>query len=186
MGDSKPDDELVTKLQADYSSQVLERLPALWWQKFTVVGATVAFILGKDLWLSNQNLILLAAVSLPLIACLIDLKSAEYAVNSRMIADHVAENDALWPNHAAWYRRAWDGNEAKARTAITVTGTVAPTMGVAVACAVICSQATSTTGWEQVLCGVNVMIAVTTLVIGAVATWRLWEPLPRVHHRPGR
>jgi hypothetical protein len=101
--------ELYKNLRAEAASYV-EKVPALWLQKFVLVGSVIAFILVHDGQLTGSGGLLVAAISaIPILAILLDAKIAEYGLHARVVSkflgarfgDSVAKEweSTLWGDH---------------------------------------------------------------------------------------
>lgn len=176
--DEHPDEQILTGLRHDHSSTELERIPALWWQKFVVVGATGATVVSRDVLVPSDAMALSAAVCLPLIAALIDVKAAEYAINMRAIAEHITANGDRWPLHAAWYRRHWNGPEANLRSLLSLASAAGPTVAIAGAAGWLCWVAAAPSPARTAVLAFDATLAGATLLGGFIAALRFFRRLP--------
>lgn len=126
--------ELYKSLRAELVSYV-EKVPALWLQKFILVGGVIAFIVTNRGPLRGSNELLIAAiVTIPILSVLLDAKIGEYGLHARAISAFIRTHFADSPGVAKWESTLWgDGGDAdvlslvKLRSLITVVVTVVPT-----------------------------------------------------------
>jgi hypothetical protein len=85
-------DDLYKSL-VDESKTYREKVSTIWLQKFTMLGAIIAFAATRTETTSkNPDLIAAAILSLPLIAVLLDVKLAEFGIHARVIDDFIIRN----------------------------------------------------------------------------------------------
>lgn len=78
--------ELYKSLRAEVVGYV-EKVPALWLQKFALVGAVIAFILANRGELVGSGRLLIAAIlAIPVLAVLLDAKIGEYGLHARSVS----------------------------------------------------------------------------------------------------
>lgn len=143
--------ELYKSLRSEAASYV-EKVPGLWLQKFSLVGAMIAFLLAKDQDLTERipkgGILLVAAVmAIPLISVLIDAKILEYALHARTISRFLRRHTIPNSIEARWEVVLWgdegDGGDrrdiqlASLRTVITVVVTAVPSALLIVLAAVL-------------------------------------------------
>lgn len=131
------EDDLYKSL-VDESKLYREKVSTIWLQKFTMLGAIIAFAATRtEASTKNPDLIAAAILSLPLIAILLDVKLAEFGIHARVIDDFIIRNYPEPPVLAAWERAKWgdtyaaDRTLARYRSIATVTVTVVPTCTIA-------------------------------------------------------
>lgn len=171
---------LYRNLQAEVSSD-LARIQSLWWQKFILVGGTIAFVLtnGNSFELakneSSKWLILVAVCIIPVLAALIDGRILEYALHARLISSFVTKSFRSPPVLAEWERTLWSSDEQLAgslRSVVSVLITVGPTVGLTVLSCVAVSSIIGSSGWPIVI-GVGLGLS---YLVGAVAVCAvLWR-----------
>ena len=124
--------ELYKSLRGEVAGYI-EKVPAIWLQKLTLVGALAGFLVvnieklgdaSKDGLLSPLGA---AIMAIPVLAVLLDVKVAEYALHSRIISRFIKasfENPTL----AAWESTLWgDRGEKDVRLRSCMTGFVTTT-----------------------------------------------------------
>src|SRR5262249_8762333 len=103
--------ELYKSLRTEEASY-LERVPALWLQKFTLLGAMIAFILVQHQELSfeaaaGSTLLIAAVLAIPLLAMLIDAKILGYGLHARAISRFVRRHTTPDSVEARWEGFLW-------------------------------------------------------------------------------
>jgi hypothetical protein len=146
---SSLDAELYKSLRAEASGYV-EKVPTLWLQKFVLVGAVLAFLVGQpfaNIEGFEVPLGVAAVAMLPILAMLLDAKMLEYALHARAISVFISKHFADHETIAAWERAMW--GQAGSPTVIRLTRirsiatwftTVIPTIVVLVAAGVVIEQ----------------------------------------------
>lgn len=127
--------ELYKSLRAELVGYV-ERVPALWLQKFVLVGGVIAFIVTNQEPLKGSNELLTAAiVAIPILSILLDAKIGEYGLHARAISTFIGTHFEDSTIVAKWESALWgDGGDSKIkslvklRSLITVAVTVVPTI----------------------------------------------------------
>src|SRR5205085_11685123 len=104
------DIELYRSLRAEEVSYV-EKVTALWLQKFTLVGAAIAALFLKD-FNSVSNLpggiVRISAVfAIPVLSALIDAKILEYGLHARTISRFLRRHSTKDSFEAEWERLLW-------------------------------------------------------------------------------
>jgi hypothetical protein len=148
--------ELYKSLRSEIVSYV-EKVPALWFQKFLLVGAAIAFLVGNEqvkvLAGGHPTLVLiLATLAFPILAVLLDAKISEYGLHSRAISLFIQRRFPDPAVLADWEACLWGdrGEEeivsiVKLRSLMTVVVTVAPTMVILVLSGVVMDLILGTT-----------------------------------------
>jgi hypothetical protein len=164
----------------------IEKVPAIWLQKFTLVGAVIAFIvinykgLGAASPNNPQELLGAAMVAIPLLAALLDAKALEYSLHARAISKFIQKNFGEPAVLAAWESTLWGDSGDRAilpvvrlRSWMTAIVTSAPT---------ILLGALSATALNRLYDGIPpvYLLALALLfgiyVIGGFYSWRiLWR-----------
>src|SRR3954465_6907065 len=86
--------ELYKSLRAELVGYV-EKVPALWLQKFVLVGGVIAFIATHQGPLEGSDALLTAAiVAIPILSILLDAKIGEYGLHARVISTFIRTNFA--------------------------------------------------------------------------------------------
>jgi len=131
--------ELYKSLRAE-SAVYLEKVPALWLQKFILIGGLLAFLLTQNESFevvgdgdAADSAFDVALLAIPVLACLLDAKIMEYGLHARVISEFV-ENAFPFERSKHWERTLWGYSDrhferqlVKLRSATTVLVTVAPT-----------------------------------------------------------
>jgi hypothetical protein len=133
-------DDLYRSL-VDESKTYREKVSTIWLQKFTMLGAIIAFAATQRESAGQDHLLVGAAIlSLPLVAVLLDVKLGEFGVHARIIDDFIMSNFHEPPILGKWERAKWgisEGADAdrwlvRYRSMATVAVTVVPTCIIAV------------------------------------------------------
>jgi hypothetical protein len=105
-------EELVVELYKTLRSEAsvyIEKVPALWLQKFILIGAMLAFLLTQKQSLDfigegdpAELAYDLALTSVPILACLLDAKILEYGLHARRRDRSVPGQLATPPRHSYW------------------------------------------------------------------------------------
>lgn len=131
--------ELYKGLRAE-SSVYIEKVPALWLQKFILVGGLLAFLLTQNKSFevvgdgdAADTAFDVALLAIPALACLLDAKIMEYGLHARVISRFI-EGEFPFERTRHWERTLWGYSDhrferqlVKLRSATTVLVTVAPT-----------------------------------------------------------
>ena len=128
------EDDLYKSL-IDESKLYREKVSTIWLQKFTMLGAIIAFAaVRSEAATRDPSLIAAAILSLPLIAVLLDVKLAEFGIHANVIDYFVMRHYAHPPILAEWERTKWgvgsnksDRKRVRFRSIATVSVTVVPT-----------------------------------------------------------
>jgi hypothetical protein len=122
----------------DESKLYREKVSTIWLQKFTMLGAIIAFAATRaDATGGNPDLITAAILSLPLIAVLLDVKLFEFGIHARIIDDFIIRHYREPRVLAEWETAKWGGSSrddrwlVRCRSIATVTVTAAPTCVIA-------------------------------------------------------
>jgi hypothetical protein len=179
------DVELYKSLRAEASGYV-EKVPTLWLQKFLLIGAVLAFLIGQP-FTNIQGFEVPLGVSavavLPILAMFLDAKMLEYALHARAISVFIGEHFATHKPIAAWERAMWGqaGNRTvmrltRIRSIATWFTTVIPTIVILVAAAVVI---------ERVLQERFPALITTVLTAGAYVGGTAWAAIVvyRIGHR---
>lgn len=127
--------ELYKSLRAEVVSYV-EKVPALWLQKFVLVGGVVAFIVTNRGPLKGSNDLLTAAILvIPILAILLDAKMAEYALHARAVSNFIRTSFPGPSVAANWESTLWGDQGTlemislvKLRSLMTAVVTAVPTI----------------------------------------------------------
>ncbi|HVG19287.1 MAG TPA: hypothetical protein VNI02_09545 [Blastocatellia bacterium] len=83
--------ELYKNLKQE-SAAYIEKVPALWLQKFILIGGIIAFIFTeKNVPRENLDLLTLGVAAIPALALLLDAKILEYGLHARLISRFVSD-----------------------------------------------------------------------------------------------
>jgi len=91
----------------------IEKIPAIWLQKFTLVGAVIAFLvinykkLGTAAEGDPRDLLGAAMLAIPILAVLLDSKAVEYSLHARAISKFIQKNFRNPSVLAAWESTLW-------------------------------------------------------------------------------
>lgn len=131
--------ELYKSLRREVVSYV-EKIPALWLQKFILVGAVTAFLVTNHEVLTTNGaqgteLLVVAILAIPLLAALLDAKILEYSLHARAISRFITANFRSPEVLGKWEASLWgDDGEAdirplvQLRSLVTVVVTAIPTI----------------------------------------------------------
>lgn len=119
----------------------IEKVPAIWLQKFTLVGAVIAFIiinyegLGSATKGNPRDLLGAAMLAIPILAVLLDAKAVEYSLHARAVSKFIQKRFESPSVVAAWEATLWGdlGDQqilrvVRLRTWTTSVVTTAPTI----------------------------------------------------------
>ena len=122
----------------DEVEQYLHRVPALWLQKFVLLGAVAAFLLtnrGDIAAVGGASTgMLVGSFLVALISMLIDLKILEYGIHARIISAFIETRFNEPPVLRDWERTLWGYGSAQSRALVrirswtTVLVTAVPTV----------------------------------------------------------
>jgi hypothetical protein len=128
-------DELYKSLLEE-SKLYREKVSTIWLQKFTLLGAVIAFAVAQNQIATGKSLELIGAaiIALPVIAVLLDIKLGEFGIHANVI-DHFIKRHfreaAVIPE---WESTNWGNSSDKSdyvliriRSVLTVAVTVIPT-----------------------------------------------------------
>ena len=130
--------ELYKSLRHEAAAYI-EKIPAIWLQKFLFAGAVVAFIVAKPLGVAavasrSQDFVIAGFICVPVLALLLDIKIFEYSLHARAISRFIETQFGSLPRVAAWESALWGGgtgsdvtNLARYRSAATVVVTLMST-----------------------------------------------------------
>jgi VIT1/CCC1 family predicted Fe2+/Mn2+ transporter len=91
----------------------IEKVPAIWLQKFTLVGAVIAFLvinyenLGSVAQGNPRDLLGAAMVAIPILAALLDAKAIEYSLHARAVSRFIQKSFESPAVVAAWEATLW-------------------------------------------------------------------------------
>jgi|SRR5271165_3048817 len=185
--DSQDREDLVVELYKSLRTEVssyLEKIPALWLQKFILIGAMLAFLLTRKNTLnfigngSGEELGFDAAlVAIALMACFLDAKILEYSLHARAISAFIEDEFADIGILGRWEKTLWGyGGDSFARRLIrirsitTVIVTVLPTVLVIVLVSIVISIRRDAVG----VLFAGLLISLLYIVITIVMWRRVW------------
>lgn len=133
-----PDAELELELYKSLRSEIagyLEKVPALWLQKFVLLGGVIAFVVTSRGNLEGSSKLLAAAIlAIPVLAMLLDAKIGEYGLHARAVSLFIQASFAS-AKIVAWEAALWgDGGSremvaiVKLRSLMTTLVTLVPTL----------------------------------------------------------
>ncbi|HUP62361.1 MAG TPA: hypothetical protein VNA69_18295 [Thermoanaerobaculia bacterium] len=138
---AKPDEsydlELYKSLRKE-AADYLEKIPAIWLQKFLFAGAVLAFVVAKPaeavFAARSDEFIVAGFVCVPLLSLLLDVKIFEYSLHARAISRFIEIQYRHAPKPVAWEAALWGGGAdrdiarlANYRSAATVSVTLVST-----------------------------------------------------------
>jgi hypothetical protein len=184
--------ELYKSLRAEIAGYV-EKVPALWLQKFVLVGAVIAFILANKGELSGSgNLLTAAILAIPVLAVLLDAKIGEYALHARAVSRFI--QDSFEGSVAAeWESTLWgdQGNSeiislVKLRSLMTAVVTAIPTIILIVVAGLAVDEIRGSR--SSIFIWLSVAGAV-AYILGGIFMWRIVWPRRQSRekkaHNPG-
>lgn len=186
--------ELYKSLRGEVVSYV-EKIPALWLQKFVLVGGMIAFLVVQSeeivgaLGASRGHvLVVISFVAVPVLSLLLDAKILEYGLHARAVSGFIARELADDPVVAEWEDALWGdaGTEevrrlVKLRSLTTVVVTAAST--VLLMCLSGLVAATAFTPHQPLIIGGTVLASVLYLGATAYVSKRIW-PREREEQAP--
>lgn len=181
---SNNDNEYTLELYKSLRAEVvayMDKVPGLWLQKFILVGAVIAFLLGKSDALtkiaSDNRIIIASILSIPALAILLDSKMLEYGLQARAISKFIGVNFKDQSIIAKWEKSLW-GDEGDAeilklvnlRSFTTILVTAAPTAILILLSGVVLSEVTKAS-WFWL------SLAVVGTVIYLLASLLVWQKI---------
>jgi len=175
--------ELYKSLRAE-TSNYFEKIPALWLQKFILIGLMLAFLLTRKGTLnltgkgSGEEFGFDAVlVAIALLACFLDAKMLEYSLHARAISAFIEDEFTDIGMLARWEQTLWGyGGKSfarriiRVRSATTVLVTVLPTVLVIVLVSIVIYIRRQTI---DVLAG-GLLISLAYIVVTIVMWRRVW------------
>jgi hypothetical protein len=187
---SAPDEDFSLELYKSLRGEIvgyIEKVPAIWLQKFTLVGAVIAFLLthhesfGNVAFDSAPDLMGAAILAIPILAILLDAKAIEYSLHARAISRFIEKNFDKSPIVAEWESNLWGDRGdpgvtslVKMRSRMTGLVTSTPTI-VIIGLAV---RALYALGGAETYILILLLISLLYL-LGGVYIWRLIWPKRR-------
>lgn len=111
VGSKASDSELEIELYKSLRGEIvgyIEKVPALWLQKFVLIGSVVAFLVANRGSLDGSGqLLIVAIVAIPIISVLLDVKIGEYALHARIVSLFIHERFRGSPLAAEWESTLW-------------------------------------------------------------------------------
>jgi hypothetical protein len=112
-------DEVLYKSLLDESKHYREKISSVWLQKLTILGAVIAFMATRGEEQAPRNLIVAAAIALPLLALLLGVRIAAYAINANVIDRFIVKNYRALPVLGDWECTKWGlGSNKKDRALV--------------------------------------------------------------------
>lgn len=181
------DVELYKSLRAE-AVAYLEKIPAVWLQKFVFAGGVLAFVIAKPVdvpaFAARANDVVIAGfLCVPLLAMVLDVKIFEYSLHARSISRFIETQFADSAKLAAWEAALWGGgNEpeiatlARYRSAATVAVTLIST-----AVLIVLSGVVIGTVIRQITAALwlSALAAVLYIAIGVWLSLVIWPRLGR-------
>jgi hypothetical protein len=128
------------KILKSESSTYLDKLQALWLQKFILVGAVIAFLVTNREMLSGEGygiMVAAAIFTIPVLAALLDAKILEFSLYARSISRFIDSHFVTLPTVTQWERVLWglegapeDLKIARVRHLMTVLVAIVPTIAI--------------------------------------------------------
>ncbi|MFP5260415.1 MAG: hypothetical protein ACLGJB_00775 [Blastocatellia bacterium] len=163
--------ELYKNLKQE-SAAYIEKVPAIWLQKFILIGAIVAFIFTeKNVPRDNSALMALGIVAIPTLALLLDAKILEYGLHARLISRFVSETFKSDSVLSGWEELFWgisgpskDLVLARIRSLTTVVVVILPTCVVIVLSSAVLgrlyAQFSTFVTIGGLICGIYILLSV--------------------------
>jgi len=190
------DSDLRLELYKSLRSEVVgyvEKVPALWLQKFALVGAVIAFILANRGELLGSGKLLIAAISaVPVLAVLLDAKIGEYGLHARSVSRFIHSNFRD-PVVAEWESTLWgDQGDSETisivrlRSLLTAVVTAIPTIILIVVAGLAVDEVRAS--GASTFTFISIAAAV-VYILGGILIWRVVWPNRRSRektaHNPG-
>jgi len=180
-------DELVVELYKSMRAEAIayiEKVPALWLQKFILVGAMLAFLLTQKDSLDfigegdpAEATFDVALLTVPALACLLDAKMLEYGIHARIISSFIESEFSSVSQVRSWERTLWGYSDdsfrdrlTKIRSATTVLVTVGPTLLI-IALGTALVSVRRQTGW--ILLG-GAALCLFYIAVAVIVLLRVW------------
>ncbi len=178
--------ELYKSLRQE-AAMYVEKVPALWLQKFFLVGATITFLITgyNDLakFQNNREILTVIIASVPILAALLDAKILEYALHAQIISRFIIANYREPIILSKWEKTLWgmernspDHFLVKIRSSVTAVVTVVPTMVMIVLAAFTIGALTS---YHILFTSLSIIICILYMVATLVAVQRFWSNAQR-------
>jgi cation transporter-like permease len=180
------DSDLRLELYKSLRSEVVgyvEKVPALWLQKFALVGAVIAFIVANRGELLGSGKLLIAAIlAIPVLAVLLDAKIGEYGLHARSISRFIHSNfrDSVV---AEWESTLWgDQGDSeiisivRLRSLMTAVVTAIPTIILIIVAGLAVDEVRASGAPTFTFISIAAAIAYT---LGGILTWRVVWPSRR-------
>jgi len=184
--------ELYKSLRAEAVGYI-EKVPAIWLQKFTLVGAVIAFLvinykeIGGAAQGNPRNVLGAAILAIPILAILLDAKAVEYSLHARAVSKFIQRGFASPAVLAAWEAVLWGDRGdreilrvVRLRSWMTSFVTTAPTILLMALSAVALDKLYGGIPRGYIVC-LAVLLAV--YVIGGLYVWRLIWPRRGEHEK---
>ncbi|GAB3062520.1 hypothetical protein GCM10027053_26240 [Intrasporangium mesophilum] len=179
--------ELVLELYKSLRSEAsvyIEKVPALWLQKFILIGTLLAFLLTQkksfDVIGAGDPAELafdIALVAIVVIAGLLDAKIMEYGLHARVISRFIEDEFSSHAVIGRWEQTLWgysdrqfQRNLVKLRSTTTVLVTVVPTVLIIVLDAVLI-YGRRQDGWILIVGAVSCVVYVAATVVVVRGVW---------------
>jgi hypothetical protein len=181
MPDSAYELELYKSLRHE-AVAYLEKIPAVWLQKFVFAGGVLAFILAKPVeapaFASRANDVMIAGfLCIPLLAMVLDVKIFEYSLHARAISRFIETQFADLPKIAAWEAALWGGGEreiatlARYRSSATVAVTLVSTAVLIVLAGTVIASLVQHPAWVLTVAWIAAAAYVVIGILLAIVIW---------------
>lgn len=167
---------------ADY----LEKIPALWLQKFLFAGAVLGFVVTTpaadlpNLVGKSGDFVIAAFICVPVLALLLNIKIFEYSLHARAISRFIEREFQDVPKVTAWEAALWGGGPHSEVTNLTryrSAATVAVTL-VSTAVLIVLSGIVVGTLSRQMTVALSIATAAAAIYVGA-GVWSAFVIWPR-------
>jgi hypothetical protein len=177
--------ELYKSLRQE-ATAYLDKIPAIWLQKFLFAGAVLAFVVAKPDELpavaaQSDVLIIAGFVCVPVLSLLLDVKILEYSLHARAISRFIMTQFGHISKVAAWEETLWGGgperevaNLTRYRSAATVAVTLLSTAVLIVLSGIVVGALT------QAMATVLLIAAITAAAYVTVGMWSVIVIWPRL------
>jgi hypothetical protein len=180
-------EELYKSLLAE-GQGYLGKMAGLWLQKLVLVGGVMVFLLGHredpekwERWMQApgpvQDVLALATLALPLLALLLDLKHAEYAIQARAISRFVRRAFGDVPVVRDWEESNWGDAGGPSDRLLPWLRSLASASAAALPTLALTYLALAVVGWRFHVPGLMWVVGVLVTLAACVGSWVFWRLL---------
>ena len=177
---SEIDMELYKSLRSEAMGYV-EKVPALWLQKFVLIGSAIAFLVAeRGNFDGSGNLLVLSVIAIPIISVLLDVKIGEYGLHARIISKFIRKRFGASPLTAEWEATLWGDHDndpagvislVKLRSLMTAVVTAVPTVILILLAGLALDQIKDT---APLFSALSVAASVLYVLGGLLMWYRIW------------